>query len=447
MSEVKAISVTQLARRMRNVLEIQVGELWVEGEVSNLRQQASGHWYFTLKDERAQLACAMFGARRRPGAEVLEDGAQVKVFAEVTLYEARGQAQIIVQKAQAAGVGGLQAKFEALKAKLQAEGLFAAERKKDLPAFPKTIGLVTSPSGAALQDIMNVLQRRAPWLEVVLFPAQVQGKGAERGIARAIARAARAADEGLPVPELLIVGRGGGSLEDLWCFNEEIVARAIADCPLPVISAVGHEIDFTIADFVADVRAPTPSAAAELAVPDESELRERVERLRQRLQRAGAGRIERWQERMRYLRQGLVGQSGERVLRERILRLADQRSRLERSVAEEFRTRSRVLENWKQRWSQYHPEQVLQRHRERLAHLSGKLDWLLKSELERREERLRRSRALLGSLGPEKVLQRGYAIARNPAGQVISDPAQVTDGEALELVTHGGSIRTRVEKK
>jgi exodeoxyribonuclease VII large subunit len=233
----KALSVTQLLRRMKNLLEVQIGEVWVEGEVSNLRKQGSGHWYFSLKDAGAQISCAMFGARKREGAEALEDGAQVRVFAETSVYEARGQLQIIVQKLERAGQGDLQAKFEALKRKLHAEGLFDADRKQQIPAFPQTIGLITSATGAALQDMLNVLGRRAPWVQPVLFPVRVQGRGAELEIARAIRRAGNAAAYGDPVCDVIIIGRGGGSIEDLWNFNEEVVARAIAACSVPLISA------------------------------------------------------------------------------------------------------------------------------------------------------------------------------------------------------------------
>ena len=250
-----ALPVGKLVRRMKNVLEIEIGEVWVEGEVSNLRKQASGHYYFSLKDDQAQLGCAMFGARRREGHEALEDGAKVRVFGEVTIYEARGQAQLVVKKVKAAGLGDLQARFEALKRKLQEEGLFETEHKKSLPGFPTTIGLVTSPTGAALQDMMNVLSRRAPWVTAVLYPVQVQGAGAEQGIARAIRELGDPESSGLPRCDVIITGRGGGSLEDLWNFNEEVVARAIYECSIPIVCGVGHEIDFTIADFVADVRA------------------------------------------------------------------------------------------------------------------------------------------------------------------------------------------------
>ena len=262
-NEPKALSVTQLLRRMKNLLEVQVGEVWIEGEVSNLRRQPSGHWYFSLKDEGAQISCAMFGAKKRSGAEMIENGAKVRVFAEASVYEARGQLQVIVLKVKSLGAGDLQAKLEALKVKLQSEGLFDSSRKQPIPRYPKTIGLITSGSGAALQDMLNVLKRRAPWVQPVLMPVSVQGKGAENGIASAIRRMGDPEGQSLPVCDVLIVGRGGGSLEDLWNFNEEVVARAIAACPIPVISAVGHEIDFTISDFVADLRAPTPSAAIE----------------------------------------------------------------------------------------------------------------------------------------------------------------------------------------
>ena len=287
-SEARTLTVTQLVRRLRNLLEIEVGEVWVEGEVSNLRKQASGHWYFSLKDEHAQVACAMFGAIRREGSSVLADGVKVRVFAEPTVYEARGQLQIVVTRVERAGLGDLQARFEALKARLNAEGLFDPAAKRPLPRFPHTIGIVTSPTGAALRDILNILGRRAPWVRVVLAPVRVQGKGAEAGIARAIGRLGNPAAHGIPRCDVLIVGRGGGSLEDLWNFNEEVVARAIAACPIPVVSAVGHEIDFTIADFVADLRAPTPSAAAELVVPDRTDLLRHLTALRRQLGRHAA---------------------------------------------------------------------------------------------------------------------------------------------------------------
>src|ERR1700736_6697007 len=269
------LTVSELTRAVREVLEGRIGEVWVEGEISNYRKQSSGHHYFTLKDDRAQLACVMFA--RSYGAQTripLSNGIQVQVFGQVTVYEARGQYQLIVQLIQSKGQGLLQAKFEALKRKLQAEGLFDPDHKRPLPQFPRRVALVTSPTGAAVQDMLNILQRRSPWLSILICPVRVQGEGASVEISNMVNYVSSRAVE-LKV-DVMIVGRGGGSLEDLWEFNEEIVARSIFLSRIPVISAVGHEIDFTIADFVADRRAPTPSAAAELIVADERELRLRL---------------------------------------------------------------------------------------------------------------------------------------------------------------------------
>src|SRR5215469_10933666 len=266
------LSVTELTRHVRDILESRLGEVWVEGEISNYRKQSSGHHYFTLKDDGAHLACVMFA--RSFGAQssvALADGMQIQAYGRVTVYEARGQYQLIVELVQPRGQGLLQARFEALKRKLEAEGLFELSRKRPLPRFPRRIALVTSPTGAAVKDMLNILQRRSPWLRVLICPVRVQGEGAAEEIAETIRYLNL--NRGQLRLDGLIVGRGGGSLEDLWEFNEEVVARAIHDSVLPVISAVGHEIDFTIADFVADLRAPTPSAAAELVAPAQEFLR------------------------------------------------------------------------------------------------------------------------------------------------------------------------------
>ena len=342
----KALSVTQLVRKMKRAIESEVGRVWIEGEVSNLKKQGSGHWYFSLKDDGSQIQCAMFGARNKEGSEALEDGAKVRVFADATIYLARGQLQVIVERAERSGQGDLQARFEALKRKLHAEGLFDTSRKKALPAFPRTIGIVTSPTGAAIQDILNILTRRAPWVQPVLFPVRVQGKGVEREIASAMEKLNSPEKFGYPRCDLIIVGRGGGSLEDLWCFNEEIVVRAIATSKIPVISAVGHEIDFTIADFAADLRAPTPSAAAELAVPDAAELRSTLSGLRNRMGRA--------------LRN---------LLREPTQRLDSLRSELTQAAAAGVMLRDQSLREIRLRHGALHPIRVVERRLEKLAAL------------------------------------------------------------------------------
>src|SRR5438132_2734525 len=266
------LTVAEPTRAIRSALEARFGAVWVQGEVSNYKLHPSGHQYFTLKDQRAQIACVIFRNTMAPLRQALADGTQVQVYGNVSVFEARGQYQLSVQILQPRGLGLLQAKFEALKRKLEAEGLFAPERKRPLPKFPRRLGIVTSPSGAAIRDILNVLKRRAPWLQILINPVRVQGTGAAQEIAVAIRELANPNENFAPV-DLIVLTRGGGSMEDLWEFNEEIVARTIADMTVPIVSAIGHEIDFTIADFVADLRAPTPSAAAELIVPDIVDLR------------------------------------------------------------------------------------------------------------------------------------------------------------------------------
>lgn len=445
MNEVKAISVTQLARRIRNLLEIEIGEIWVEGEVSNLRKQASGHWYFSLKDQSAQISCAIFSAKRRQGAEVIEDGAKVQIFGEASFYEARGSTQLIVRKAQAVGVGDLQRRFEELKKKLNREGLFDQDRKQKLPFFPKTIGIVTSPTGAALQDMKNVLNRRAPWLTVVLYPVSVQGRGAERGIANAIQQAAQASEEGLPQPEVLIIGRGGGSLEDLWNFNEEIVARAIADSPIPVLSAVGHEIDFTISDFVADLRAPTPSAAAELVAPEKDELLQRITQHKERLERLLEHRLERDEEALSFYQRGLLGQSPERLLREPMLVLDEAIRDFEQSAMDTLCEKERVVDDYAVNWKYFHPLEIVRSREERLNIKKEAFDRLVDETLKRKNDRLTKYETLVTAYGPEGTLERGFSITFDEKGEIVRSPEEVKKGEQIETMLYGGTISSRVE--
>ena len=440
----KALSVTQLLRRMKNLLEIQIGEIWVEGEVSNLRKQATGHWYFSLKDEGAQISCAMFGARKRQGSDALEDGAKVRVFAEASVYEARGQLQIIVQKAERAGAGDLQARFEALKRKLHAEGLFDADRKQAIPRFPRVIGLITSASGAALQDILNVLSRRAPWVQPVLFPVRVQGKGAELEIAAAIGKMGRPEAFGYPRCDVLIVGRGGGSIEDLWNFNEEVVARAIAACPIPIISAVGHEIDFTIADFVADLRAPTPSAAAELAVADGAELLEKLLQLRRRLERPLRERLVRSSQAVDSLRRGVLRGDAERLLREPVMRLDAAQTRLSSALRAAMDATAARLSEARAAHRAHHPARVLERRLENLAALARRLDQAVARPLDHTEARLIRLRGLLRALGPESAFQRGFSITLGPDGRAVRSAGELKPGDPLVTRFGKGEATSRV---
>src|SRR6267154_4973511 len=275
---------SELTRSSRGMLETKFGAVWVQGEISNYKLHPSGHQYFTLKDQRAQIGCVIWRDTMAPLRQPLVDGAHVQAYGTVTVFEAQGKYQLRVEILQPRGLGLLQAKFEALKRKLEAEGLFAPERKRSLPKFPRLIGIVTSPSGAAIRDMLNVLRRRAPWLQILINPVRVQGTGAAQEIAVAIRELGLPNNAFAPL-DLIVVTRGGGSIEDLWEFNEEIVARAIFHSAVPTVSAVGHEIDFTICDFVADLRAPTPSAAAELLVPDCAELARRFSEIAVQLRR------------------------------------------------------------------------------------------------------------------------------------------------------------------
>jgi len=442
--EEKALSVTQLLRRMKNLLEIQVGEVWVEGEVSNLKKQGSGHWYFSLKDAGAQISCAMFGARKREGSDALEDGAKVRVFAEASVYEARGQLQIIVQKAERAGAGDLQAKFEALKRKLAAEGLFDAERKQAIPNFPKTIGIITSGTGAALQDILNVLGRRAPWVQPVLFPVRVQGRGAEMEIAQAIAKMGEPEKYGYPRCDVLIVGRGGGSIEDLWNFNEEVVARAIAACPIPIISAVGHEIDFTIADFVADLRAPTPSAAAELAVADGAELLTRLSQMRRRLERLTRDRLMRARMEVDALKRGVLRRDGEKLLLEPTMRLDSARSQLSQAVKTALDAAALRVNEARTRHRSQQPAKILERRMEYLTDMRRRIGRVTMETLDRRSERLARLRELLRALGPESAFQRGFSITLGSDGKIVRSAKGLKKGSLLTTKLADGEVTSEV---
>ncbi len=430
---------------MKNLLETQIGELWVEGEVSNLKKQASGHWYFSLKDEGAQIQCAMFGASRKPGADALADGAKVRVFAEASVYEARGQLQIIALKVERAGSGDLLAKFEALKKRLKEEGLFDASRKRAIPSMPMTIGIITSGSGAALQDILNVLKRRAPWVQPVLFPVRVQGKGAEIEIAQAITKMSKPEAYGYPSCDVLIVGRGGGSIEDLWNFNEEIVARAIAASVL-IISAVGHEIDFTIADFVADLRAPTPSAAAELAVADGAELLGRLAQFRQRINRLTGERLMRAKMGVDALRRGALAFDGEKLLREPTQNLDLVRGQLNRALRDSFESVVARLKELQLRHNACHPAKVLERRSQVVADLRQRHARAAIMPLERRDERVKHLRGLLRTLGPQSAFKRGFSITMRDDGTVVTSADLLKPGDTLRTRFADGEAKSVVKE-
>jgi exodeoxyribonuclease VII large subunit len=435
------LTVTELTRIVRELLEGHVGMVWVEGEISNYRKQSSGHHYFTLKDNGSQLSCVMFARSYGAQSRVrLADGLLVQAFGQVTVYEARGQYQLVVQLIQPKGQGVLQAKFEALKKKLESEGLFDSSRKRKLPRFPKRIALVTSPTGAALQDMLNILQRRSPWLRILICPVRVQGEGASREIAAEINEVSRRAEE-LAI-DLMVVGRGGGSLEDLWEFNEEIVARAIYQSRIPVVSAVGHEIDFTIADFVSDLRAPTPSAAAELVAPDAMALTGEVVAFRGKMQRFLAQVVElrklRIQRAISYFREP------ERILinRRQIVDSAEQRLlQIRKNLFEQYHVRLRhaflVL-------SSFRPEQRIQSCRKELISIEDRMCKAIAARLDREGNRVAELTKAIRLLGPQQTLERGYSITQDQHGNVIRNRMQVQVGSTIRTRLADGSIKSKV---
>ena len=439
----KVLTVAELTRAIRGLLETRFGAVWVQGEISNYKLHPSGHQYFTLKDHRAQIGCVIFRNTLPAFRQPLVDGAQVQVYGNVSVFEARGQYQLSVQLLQARGLGLLQAKFEALKRKLEAEGLFATARKRPLPRFPKRIGIVTSPTGAAIRDMLNVLQRRAPRLEILINPVRVQGTGAAAEIAVAIRELAQPATAWQPL-DLIVIARGGGSIEDLWEFNEEIVARAIIDSPIPVVSAVGHEVDFTIADFVADLRAPTPSAAAELIVPDSADLLRRIDELSVSLERNLRNFLSHARTKLRNLSEKALtrdlaarmrdAQQQLDIVREALRRI------LERSLADAhagllLRTRALQARNV--------PREI-EAGRERLASLQRRLPALPARLMRNAQERLQRATALLRVLGPEETLRRGYSITTTEAGQIISSAGDARPGMRITSRVIDGTFESEV---
>src|SRR6266705_2730556 len=397
----KVFTVAELTRAIRGVLETKFGAVWVQGEISNYKLHPSGHQYFTLKDQRAQIACVIWRDTMPPLRTPLADGAQVQVYGSITVFEAQGKYQLRVEILQPRGLGLLQAKFEALKRKLEAEGLFAPERKRALPRFPRRIGIVTSPTGAAIRDMLNVLRRRAPWLQILINPVRVQGTGAAQEIAVAIRELAMPNENWQPL-DLIVVTRGGGSIEDLWEFNEEIVARAIFDSAVPIVSAVGHEIDFTICDFVADLRAPTPSAAAELIVPDIIDLHRRIDGCARGLARQLLNRVRDAQQRLDHARETL-----QRCLAHQID--SYKRSLLHITAALQARSPARELMMRRNRFADLH---------RRLVASPGRL-------LENARHRFRHIEGILRVLGPDATLRRGYSITMNERGKIIRTIAAV----------------------
>ena len=438
----KPWTVSRLNREVRDCLEGGLGAIWVEGEISNLRRQPSGHQYFSLKDEAAQVSCVIFRSAAA-AAPALRDGMQVELFGALSVYEPRGQYQIVVRRMQLRGAGELEAKLRALQEKLRAEGLFDNARKKPLPPHPVRVGVVTSPAGAAIRDFLHVLQRRAPHIEVFLAPVRVQGRGAAAGIAAAVTKFSDSARSGFPSVDVIVVTRGGGSLEDLWEFNEEVLARAIAASSVPVISAVGHEIDVTTSDLVADVRAPTPSAAAEILSADRAEALDRLRTLRHRLRRDAGVRLDR-------ARAALELRSAAGVFREPLRRISDWRQlvddlRARGSGAVEIR-----LETL--RGAAHRAQSVLRARspQAQVTALTAQLQQLrhrqtraLQASLSRRRQQHARHAHALELLGPRQTLQRGFTITMDQHRRPLTSAAAALREKDIVTIFADGEITSQ----
>jgi len=433
----EVLTVSQLNQRARHLLEDVFPQVWVEGEISNLARPASGHLYFTLKDSQAQVRCALFRQNALKVRQALRDGLAVKVRGKVSLFEGRGDYQMIADAVEPAGDGALRLAFEALKEKLAGEGLFATERKRPLPAHPQRVGIVTSPTGAVIRDIISVFRRRAPQVSLTLVPTAVQGREATAQIVRALALADA---QGF---DALILARGGGSLEDLWCFNEEAVARAVAACKTPIVSAVGHETDVSISDFVADVRAPTPSAAAELLAPDSSGLRQRLEGLERRLLLRMRQLIAHQHLRLDGLTRRLR-HPGER-LRQQAQRLDDLEMRLQRALDRQVSQHRERLARLETRLAAQHPGRALDLLRQRLDALAARLPRAMRETLGTRRLELQSQVQTLHAFSPLATLGRGYSILLDERGQAIRSASQTQPGQRLKARLGEGELEVRVE--
>ncbi len=444
----KVLTVAELTGEIKRTLQKQIGQIWVTGEITNLRAQGSGHIYFTLKDAAAQLSCVLFRGEAQDVREALRDGQKVVLNGDLTVYEPRGQYQLRVTAAELQGIGALQVAFEKLKQKLAAEGLFAPERKRALPRFPQRIGIVTSGTGAAIRDVIHVIMRRDPGLELMLASCRVQGAGAADEIACAIELLNQwsAAQEPGKRLDLILVTRGGGSLEDLWAFNEEPVARAIFESYLPVISAVGHEIDFTISDFVADFRAATPSAAAEIITAEATVAREFVLRARQRLGQLARRRLNGQLDELDALAGRLARMHPRRKLNETLQRLDDLHFSLVRCARVQLREHQNRFARLAQRLNHIRPSSQIKQQREVFTQTERRFQELAQHQLERLQARLRQAESKLRLLGPENVLQRGYSITMDAeSDEIIRDAAKVKLGQKLKTRVKSGTIHSQVE--
>lgn len=439
----KALSVSELNRQVKRLLEASYSHVWVSGELSSFSRPNSGHWYFSLKDDKAQIRCAMFRGFNQRLRFQPKEGDQIIVRCKVSLYEGRGDYQLIVEDMEPAGLGKLQAAFEALKLKLSQEGLFDPKFKQALPTLPKKLAVVTSETGAVIHDIINVCAKRFPGLEIFLLPVKVQGEGAAEEISRAIKNVNQ-----YQLADVMIVGRGGGSLEDLWAFNEEIVARAISESRIPIVSAVGHEVDFTIADLVADYRAPTPSAAAEAITPEQYELMQRLDRQQRRLEFIMRTELDQRQRGLGNLSSRL--KSPQQSLSDKQQRISELEKRLSVNIRFYLRQAEQAVQRANDALTHNNPQQQITKRSDYVESLSQRLLDKQQQVIETHKHRLALAAQTLNTASPLATLGRGYAIAlkanEKDGGQdVVRSPAEVSSGDALTIRVEGGDIPVSVQ--
>lgn len=434
-------SVSELNSAVKTLLEREFAWIWVEGEISNLATPASGHIYFTLKDAGAQVRCAMFRGRNRDLTFRPENGSQVIVRCKVSLYEVRGDYQLIVDRMEEAGAGALQRKFEELKHKLAAEGLFSEDSKQAVPEMPACIGVITSRTGAAIRDVLSVIARRFPAVPVKLFPVPVQGEESAPAICHALELAAQYRE-----CDVLLLVRGGGSLEDLWSFNEESVARAIFKCPIPVVSGVGHEVDITIADFVADLRAATPTAAAESVTPDQQAWMQTLDWYQSRLQQLTTDRISRTAERLSWLRTRLTQQHPLTLLQRLGQRLADMDTRMRITMEYRIRASRDRVQHGHMQLLAHSPAVTLRNYRNTTERLQQQAEFRIRSLLQQYRSRLSNVASTLNAVSPLQTLSRGYSITSSADGQAITNADSVSVDELIRTRLHIGQLISRIEK-
>lgn len=434
------LTVTELTQEIKETLEEKFYDVWVEGEISNLRIPSSGHLYFTLKDDFSQIRAVLFRMRSRGLRFIPEDGLHIICRGRVSLYEKRGEYQLILEEMEPKGIGALQLAFLQLKERLEKEGLFDPSHKKPIPLLPQTIGIITSPTGAVIRDMIHIIHRRFENVGILLYPVRVQGEGASQEMAEAIRYFNK-----MKNVDVIILGRGGGALEDLWAFNEEEVARAIYRSKIPIISAVGHETDYTISDFVADLRAPTPSAAAELVVKEKRELMRTLRSLRDRLQNQILQNLEEMRRSIAYLRRRLI--HPKKRIEDLFIRVDDLSHRIERSILNEVkrkRERTTFLEQRTLLRSPMHQIKIL---RSSLHETEKEIVQRIKRLMELKRERLHGILGKLESLSPLSVLQRGYSITRKlPSLKILRDSSEVKKGDQVEVRLYRGALTCKVEK-